>query len=131
MTVYLGLDYGRAHIGTALAERSLATPLATIKNTGRTEVIAHLHRYIADHRVETIICGVPEGELKAEIESFAQTLRESTGVPVILHPETLSSQEAIAKLRQGGASQKKLQNDHAYAAVLILEDYLDQQGMVI
>jgi putative transcription antitermination factor YqgF len=130
MTVYLGLDYGRAHIGAALAERSLATPLATIKNTGVAEVITHLSRYIADHKVEQIVCGIPEGELKAEIESFAQRLEKASGLKVVLHPETLSSQEAIAKLREVGATQKKLQNDHSYAAVLILEDYLDQESVV-
>ena len=131
MTVYLGLDYGRAHIGTALAERSLATPLTTIKNTSRAEVIAHLSRYISDHKIEAIVCGVPEGELKSEIEAFSHELENVCNIPVVLHPETLSSQEAIAKLREGGASHKKLQNDHAYAAVLILEDYLDQGSVVI
>lgn len=131
MTVYLGLDYGRAHIGTALAERSLATPLTTIANTSRSEVIARLGRYVSDHHVEVIVCGVPEGELKSEITAFAHDLEQSLKIKVILHPETLSSQEAVAKLRETGATQKKLRNDHTYAAVLILEDYLDQGSVVL
>ena len=31
-TVYLGIDYGTVHIGVALAEHILATPLPTLTN---------------------------------------------------------------------------------------------------
>jgi len=48
-------------------------------------------------------------------------------IPVVYYPETLSTQEAIAALREGGASRAKLKNDHTYAACLILEDYLEAQ----
>ena len=59
------------------------------------------------------------------IEKFATDLHEFSGLPVTLHPETLSSQEAISKLIAVGASRAKKKNDHAYAACLILEDYLE------
>lgn len=127
MTTYLGIDYGRSHLGIALSEHILATPLATLDNSSLAAVIQRLSKYLADHHVDQIICGLPEGELKPEIEAFAKSLRQSLHLPVILHPETLTSQDAISKLREGNASLKKLQNDHAYAACLILEDYLEQQ----
>ena len=67
----------------------------------------------------------PELAQVAVIEKFATDLREFSGLPVTLHPETLSSKEAISKLAAVGASRAKKKNDHAYAACLILEDYLE------
>lgn len=126
MTKYLGIDYGRAKVGLAVSEAALATPLTTLNNND--QLLAELQKICEQERVETIVCGLPEGELVGEIEQFAHQLAELTQIPVKLHPETLSSQEAVAKLRAAGAKRAKLQNDHVYAAALILEDYLEQNS---
>lgn len=130
MPMYLGIDYGRAHVGLAYAERDLATPLGSLANHSLTELIAKLKQLCEKHHIDHIVCGLPEGELKPEIESFAKALESKLALPVDLYPETLSSQEAITKLHESGASRKKLGNDHTYAAILILEDYLDHKSMV-
>lgn len=123
MTKYLGLDYGLSHIGLSTSEHMLATPLSSLHND--TTIISRLASIVSKEGITEIICGIPEGKLVEEIEKFAKELENNTGIKVKLHPETLSTQEAISHLRQAGASLKKLKNDHAYAACLILEDYLE------
>lgn len=123
MTMYLGIDYGQKHIGLALAEATLATPYRSL--TAGDDLLAQLATIMRAEHVTGVVCGLPEGSLAAEITAFARELEKATGVPVVLHPETLSTKEAIQALRAVGGKRKKLQNDHVYAACLILEDYLD------
>lgn len=123
MTKYLGIDYGLAHIGLATSEHSLATPLPSLHND--EHLLPHLKKIIDSEHITHIVCGIPEGKLVPIIQDFAAQLESQAGIPVVLHPETLSSQEAIHKLAQSGASRAKKRDDHAYAACLILEDFLE------
>lgn len=128
MIKYLGIDYGLAHIGLATSEHTLATPLPSLKND--SSLFSHLSSIILRDRITNIVCGIPEGSLAPKIIEFADHLRASTGIPVILHQETLSSQDAKQKLHSSGANLIKKKNDHAYAACLILEDYLELHPML-
>ena len=112
-------------MGLALAEVSLATPLVSLPNN--QALLEQIQQIVQREGVTKIVCGIPEGRLVKEITQFGQALEDKTGVKVALHPETLSTQEAILRLRESGASRKKLQNEHVYAAALILEDYLEFQ----
>lgn len=123
MSVYLGVDYGKKHIGVAVADGPLASPLASLSLSDH--LAADLCRLAKRHSATGIVIGLPEGSLQAEIISFRASLAKVFSGMVALHPETLSTKEAVAALRAGGASRKKLQNDHVYAACLILEDYLE------
>ncbi|EKD79872.1 MAG: hypothetical protein ACD_40C00272G0003 [uncultured bacterium] len=123
MTKYLGIDYGQAHVGLAWAETNLATPLISLPNN--QALLQQVQQIVEKEGITKIICGIPEGKLVTEITKFSQALEAKTGVKVVLHPETLSTQEALARLRESGASRKKLRNEHVYAAGLILEDYLE------
>lgn len=123
MIKYLGIDYGLVHIGLATSEHTLATPLQSIQS-GHA-LLSSLASIISKEGITHVICGIPEGRLAPIITEFAADLSDLTGLPVTLHPETLSTQEAISKLSQSGASRTKKKNDHAYAACLILEDYLE------
>ncbi len=128
MTKYLGIDYGTKHVGLAVSEHTLATPLPDLTNS--EGLIASLQKIIKINQIDTVICGLPEGRHEDEVRTFAAKLETSLGIPVILHPETLSTQEAISKLVEAGASRAKKQNDHSYAACLILEDYLELKNSV-
>jgi putative transcription antitermination factor YqgF len=123
MSNYLGIDYGLKHIGLAVAEATLATPLMSINNDNT--VISRLASIISREGITHVVCGIPEGKLAPIITQFAAKLEQACGIPVILHPETLSTQEAISLLHASGAKRAKIQNDHVYAACLILEDYLE------
>lgn len=128
MIKYLGIDYGLAHIGLATSEHMLATPLSSVKNDAK--LVNHLRDIIAREGIDVVVCGIPEGRLAPIIEDFANKLEATIGIKVLLHQETLSTQEATQKLREAGASRGKLKDDHAYAACLILEDYLDLNNSV-
>lgn len=121
--MFLGIDYGLSHLGLALAETNLATPLPSISND--PALFSRLSSLISKLGVTTIVCGLPDGKLEPIIQQFATDLERLTGIKVILHPETLTTQEAKQKLRQGSARKSKRRDDHAYAACLILEDYLE------
>lgn len=122
MKNYLGIDYGRVHLGVALSEGYLSTPLVSLTNS--KEVLNDILKLVTRHQVTSIIVGLPEGSLAKEVTQFANQLGEYTQIPVVLHPETLSTVEALSSLRASGAKRHKLKNDHVYAACLILDDYL-------
>lgn len=123
MTKYLGIDYGLAHIGLATSEHTLATPLPSLPHD--SHLFSQLSALIREQGITSIVCGIPEGILAPKVTLFARNLEHQTGIKVILHQETLSSYEAKQKLHEIGASLFKKKNDHAYAACLILEDYLE------
>jgi putative transcription antitermination factor YqgF len=123
MSLYLGIDYGLSHIGLATSEHTLATPLPPLANNG--QLVPKLKQIIQREGITHIICGIPDGVLAKPIKTFAAKLAAMTNLSVILWPETLSTQEAIQKLHQVHAARSKRRNEHAYAACLILEDYLE------
>lgn len=123
MSLYLGIDYGKVHIGLALSDGALSSPLSPLQNTA--SFLKHLIAIIEHHQVTTIVVGLPEGPLEKEVRQFASLLEENTSAKVVLHEETLTTVEVLASLRQAGASRQKLRNEHSYSACLILDDYLD------
>jgi putative transcription antitermination factor YqgF len=128
MNKYLGIDYGTTHVGLASSEHMLATPLFSLENS--PALIPKLAALIQKEGITHIICGIPEGIIAPKVIEFAGHLESATGLKVELHPETLSTKEAVAGLRASGASRAKLKNDHVYAACLILEDYLELKNSV-
>lgn len=124
MTTYLGLDYGEKHLGLAVADGPLARPLLSL-NLEPEQSLPKIIELATREAVNTIVIGLPEGPLQSKITSFGRRLSELSGLPVVYHQETLSTQEAISGLRAGGASRAKLSENHKYAACLILEDYLE------
>lgn len=123
MSTYLGIDYGTAHIGISLSEGSLSSPLTSLNNN--KSLTGQLVKLVETHNITTIVIGLPDGPLANEVKIFAKEVGTVTSKEVHLHPETLSTHEAITALRSTGAKRQKLQNEHAYAACLILDDYLE------
>ncbi len=123
MTVYLGIDYGTVHIGVALAEHILATPLPTLSNN--EHLMQDLMSIITSNQVTSIVVGLPSGKIEGEVRIFAKKLKEVSNLPVTLHDETLSSHDATRQLAVIGVSRNKKKNEHSYSAALILEDYLE------
>lgn len=121
--IYLGIDYGLAHIGVAYSEHTLATPLPILPNDDR--LIKNLKSLITEHNITHIILGLPSGPVEQSVRSFAQKLESESGLPVIFHDETLSSYEAKKQLLAAGASRTRRKDEHSIAAALILEDYLE------
>lgn len=123
MSNYLCIDYGRAHLGLAYADHSLATPLPALHND--PSLFARLGSLLQEYQITHLVVGMPSGPIASEVTSFANRLNLEFSLPVILHDETLSTHEAQVKLRESGAKRAKRRHEHSYAAVLILEDYLE------
>jgi putative holliday junction resolvase len=148
-TRILGIDYGRARIGLALAdtETALADPLDTLERVNRNEDMRRLREIVRAHSVKQIVVGLPlrldgtRGEMAEEAARFAERVRKQLGVPVEMVDERLTSWEAERLLEeQAGrvihgarAAHKKPKKAEpkasvdAIAAAVILKEYLEQQ----
>ncbi len=145
----LGIDYGRARIGLAIADpdSALPRPLATLKRVNRNEDMRRLRELVREHGVGQIVVGLPlrldgtHGEMAKEATRFGARMRKQLNLPVTMVDERLTSWEAERLLEeQGGhflreakAAQKKGKREDArvsvdaVAAAVILKEYLEQQ----
>jgi putative holliday junction resolvase len=145
----LGIDYGRARIGLAIAdsEADVARPLDTLERINRNEDMRRLREIARKHRVTQIVVGLPlrldgtRGEMAEEVTRFAARVRKQIGVPVELVDERLTSWEAERLLEeQAGRTLRGSSVGHkrrrekepratvdAVAAAVILKEYLDRQ----
>ena len=133
MTPLLGLDYGKRRIGIAASndERTLAFAVGT-HDAGRDgSVLVYLRQLIDERGVAGLVVGLPlradgsEGELAAAVRAFAARLRAEFALPVHLHDERYTSQEADRYLRDASGADKGARD--ALAAEIILQNYLDRQ----
>jgi RNase H-fold protein (predicted Holliday junction resolvase) len=110
---YLGIDYGEKKTGVAIAEGPLADPFATFPTESALESI---HQLVRSYSIEAVIIG----DCPAE---FSQFIR-GWGVSVYQTDETLSSHEAREALLHT-TRRKRKENEHAVAAAIILQTWLD------
>lgn len=148
-TGILGIDYGRARIGLAIADTrtALARPLDTLQRINRNEDMRRLREIVRAHGVRQIVVGLPllldgtRGEMAEEAARFAERVRKQFGVPVEMVDERLTSWEAERLLEDHAGkvfhddaktSRKKRRESSrasvdAMAAAVILKEYLEQQ----
>jgi putative transcription antitermination factor YqgF len=112
---YLGIDYGEAKVGIALAEGPLADPLMTVATKS---ALSSLQQLIKTYAIEQIIIGDCPTEFKTQLENL--------GVPVVMVDETLSSHDAREALMHTSQTKRKEQ-EHEVAAAIILQSWLDAQ----
>lgn len=116
----LGVDYGRSKIGLAVAEGPLAAPLKVIRFESVGDALSKIKAEIEKEQVEKVVVGVSEGEMGEESKAFAESLNAET------FDETLSTFEAQELAKQSGMGKKKRHDmEDAYAATVILQNYLD------
>lgn len=135
----LAIDYGAKAIGLAICDELQLTvrPLTTIRRErlNAKQLIGRVCELVGEHEVETLVIGLPlnmdgtRGEAVEKVEKFIAGLQPHLSIPVATIDERLTSYEADQILREMGVSQKerKAKSDE-YAAVLILQDYLDGQA---
>ena len=122
----LGIDYGRSKIGLAMAEGSLAGPMGVVRYTDTRVLTDKLIKVIEENGIEKIIFGVSEGEMGKESKNFSINFQKIVKIPVETFDETLSTQDAQIRSREAGIGQKKRhQMEDAYAATIMLQNYLD------
>lgn len=140
----LGVDFGLKRVGLAVSDPagSMAFPLRTVERTekgGRAALFAELTDVVRSEGVEEIVVGWPapaEGRdslTARQAANFAESLARRVDVPVKLVDETLSSETALAELREAAPGRtgrdrlKRVLDQHA--AVLILRGYLESPGL--
>jgi putative Holliday junction resolvase len=149
-TRILGIDYGRARIGLAIADADvgLARPLDTLQRINRNEDMRRLREIARSHAVKEIVVGLPlrldgtRGEMAEEAARFAERVHKQLGIPVEMVDERLTSWEAERLLEEQagrilhdhteGARKRRKQAEpkasvDAVAAAVILKEYLERQ----
>ena len=133
----LGIDHGEKRIGIAVSDPTgtLARPLTILAHTSQTQDAAQVLGLASAHGVELIVVGQSTNEAGQlnlagrRAHGFAEFLRSTTSIPVILWDESLSTQDARAMRVKGGASRKRRARAvDALAAAVMLQSFLDSGG---
>lgn len=132
----LGIDYGDVRTGLSVSDPSgfLAGSPSVIHEWNYDKLVDKLVDFIGQNKIEEIVLGWPKnmdgtaGPRAEKCEKLAETLRERTGLPVILWDERRTTVAAHDILHQSGKKMKKhRQTVDAVAASLILQGYLDRR----
>jgi len=122
---YLGVDWGEARIGLALAdgEIKIATPFKTVGS------VLEVAQVVEDEEIDVIVVGEPMSIKNYEFEitnekynKFIADLKSQVKIPIELADERLSSKAGDALI---GNKKTKASRDEI-AAMLILQSYLDK-----
>lgn len=118
----LGVDFGERRIGLAVAEGRLAEPFSILEVT---DPLSQIVKICEQEKIEKIVLGLPLGSKK--IKKFGQKLAAATKLKIVFWDETLTSEEALAKMIQAGKSRKRRRKLDDISAAIILQEYLDSQ----
>lgn len=125
---YLGVDVGSARVGVARGSgrARLAEPLQSIPSESAIEIIAGL---AGRNYTGGIVIGLPRGLDGQEtgqtraVRQWAEQTKKITGLPCYWQDEALTSQ-AAGKLQKSN-QKSQAADEHALAAAIILQDFLD------
>ena len=121
----LSIDHGTKRIGVAISDELGITarvlPIIKYKNT--RQAIDSIKSIITKEKCDQILIGLPSGYNNVDseqthiVKEFAQSLSESTSLPIIFWDETYTSKNAIQSLI--GKTKKNL--DSEVAKVILIE----------
>ncbi|HEY1835905.1 MAG TPA: Holliday junction resolvase RuvX [Candidatus Saccharimonadales bacterium] len=132
---FLALDVGERRIGVALADAGVrfAQPLTTLETS--TDILAQIQKLIDEHRVATVVVGLPrglDGQETAQtraVKTFVENLKQHTEVPIVWQDEALTSVKAEAELTSRDKHGVYNKSDvDALAATYILEDFIAEHS---
>lgn len=126
----LGIDYGRSKIGLAIGIGSLAEPFKVIRVNSFEETVEKVIQVIKVEQIEKVIVGISEGEMAEETRKFLSTIsNQLSTIKFETFDETLTSQDAQRLSMEARISRKKRHEmEDAFAASIILQNYLDSRG---
>ena len=135
MTRFLGIDYGTKRIGLAVGddETGIASPLTTVKGTGRVEQdVPAVLEPSGDYPIDAFVVGLPlnmdgrEGKQAKLTRAFGDALAHSADLPVYYWDERLSSFAADELLREHDvAPRQRRGRQDRLAAQIVLQEFLD------
>lgn len=125
MTI-LGVDYGRAKLGFAIGMGTLAHPLGVEKVSSFEDALNKVVNKARSEEADLILVGISEGAMAGEQKKFAKGLGNLVDIPVRVHDETLSTQEAQKLAISAGLRRSRRKElEDAFAASVVLQSYLD------
>ncbi len=121
---YLGIDFGSKRVGVALSDagEQFAFPYGVLQNT--PTLLSDIQKICAENEVGAIVVGesknfkMENNTIMEEVLPFVEKLKTLSALPVYIHPEFMTSEEA-------GRLQGKNDMLDASAASLILKSFLD------
>jgi putative holliday junction resolvase len=131
-----GLDLGKRRIGLAIADNEgLAVhPIGALERRSVVRDLELIRSRFVEFEVTRVVIGLPlnmdgtAGPAARAAEAFADRLRDSTGLPVELFDERLTSFEAEERLRElSGKRARDKGSVDAVAASIILESWLSHR----
>lgn len=137
----IGLDFGSKTVGVAISDPlgMTAQGIETISRTSENKLrktLARIEELIREYHVDTIVLGLPKnmnntlGDRAEKSLEFKAMLERRTGLSVIMWDERLTTVEANRTLMDGNIRREdRKQYVDKLAAVLILQGYLDSEGI--
>lgn len=125
----LGIDFGKAKTGLAISEGSMATPYMVVGSEDEAVLIEKISQIVRDENIGMIVVGVSSGEMGEKSKEFAKRLRLKLKISVRQLEENYSTKMAQELAIEAGIKRdKRKRMEDAYAASLILQDYLDSSA---
>ena len=135
--LFMAFDVGAKRTGVAVGQEITATarPLTTITSINQQPDWPAIEALVAEWQPSQFVVGIPtqckaNKSIRKMINKFSLELQQRFNLPVQLHDETLTSDEAYAQLKKKRAQQKgkidRVEIDQ-YAAALILESWMNTQ----
>ncbi|HEX5052404.1 MAG TPA: Holliday junction resolvase RuvX [Planctomycetota bacterium] len=128
----LAVDYGDARTGLAATDwtGAIVVPLPRIDSRDEAAVIAAIAAVARERETELVVLGMPlslqrtAGARAQRTAAFQQRLQQALPCPVVAVDESLSTDEAHARLKAGGLKAKRRKDlADSVAALVILERY--------
>jgi putative Holliday junction resolvase len=127
----LALDLGTKRVGVAVSDelRLTVRPVTILERRSWKHLLSEVTKQIESLDAAGLVVGLPlnmdgsEGAAAAEARRLAENFRRSLSVPVYVHDERLTTEEA--KLRTSTSAEVPLD---AEAAAVILQDFLSTRS---
>ncbi len=134
----LGLDVGDRRVGVACGDMEvrIATPVDVVTRASLDEDARAIGKFVREYDAAQLIVGLPrnmdgtDGAQAESVVAYAEKLGHALNLPVIFWDERLTTLEATRRTHETGARGKKSRRGlDAIAAAVILQDYMDAQGI--
>jgi len=134
--IIMSVDLGKARTGIAVCDKTefLASPYTVIFEKSPRKLPEKVAQTAQEVKAELIVVGLPknmdgsEGESAQNARAFAETLRELTGMDIVMQDERGTTVTAHHFLNDTNARGKKRKNVvDEVAATIILQDFLDKR----
>ncbi|MBI5229818.1 MAG: Holliday junction resolvase RuvX [Candidatus Magasanikbacteria bacterium] len=126
----LGIDYGTARIGCAIADATTHIPLpyAIIQVETKEDTLGSIVRMVSDEKIATVVVGLPLGQegketfMSARARTFGEELKQKINANVVFEDERYTSR--MGKEASNPKAQRTKGNADQRAAMFIVERFI-------